>query len=348
MSKLKNASHKTKKWGIVLIVEIILILVLVPIIIIYAKLSSIQRASTEVNKDEIMVNDIADSTKTVLSGYDNIVLYGVDTRDGDLKKDARSDSIIIMSINHDKKQIKLLSIYRDTCMKIPGYGLTKVNHAYAYGGAQLSMSTLNTNLDLTITQFATVDFGILADIVDAVGGVEIDVTDAEFALINPLIDEQNKVTGSKSAHLKSAGTQVLNGTQATAYARIRKSDSDFKRAERQRTVIAKVFAKIKTSNVTTLVSVINKVLPEIYTNLSTTDIIALAKDISSYSITDSKGFPFEVITGHLTTDSLDYDFADGFNTNVTELHQYLFDNQSYSPSSTVQTIGDEIYAARAK
>ncbi len=347
MSKRKNASPKAKRWGIILIIELILIAVLVPVIFIYAKFNSMQSAS-DINKKDIMINDIDDSTRTILSGYQNIALFGVDSRDGSLKEGARSDSIMLVSINHDEKKIKLLSIYRDLCVKVPDHGLTKACHAYAYGGAGLAMSTLNTNLDLTVTDFATVDFGILANIIDEIGGIELDITEPEFALINHLIDEQNKVTGSKSSHLKSAGTQHVDGTQAVAYSRIRKSDSDFKRAERQRIVISKVFAKLKSSDIATIISVANKVMPQVYTNLSKGDMLTLAKDVTSYDIADSQGFPFEVVTGTLSGDNFSYDFADGFNKNVTELHQYLFNNANYSPSSTVQTIGDEIYASRVQ
>jgi len=344
MGKLKDSSPRTRRWGLIVIIEILAILIILPIIVIASRLSRIQSASTEdVNKKEIIINDI--DTKA-LKGYDNIALFGLDTREGDLKKDSRSDSIIILSINHDSKMVKILSIYRDTCVRVPDYGLTKMNHAYAYGGAQLSMSTINTNFDLNITEFASVDFGILADIIDSIGGIELEVSDAEFNLINPLIKEQNKVTGSSSPLLDGPGYQLLNGTQATAYSRIRKSDSDFKRAERQRIVLGKVFEKVKHSDVPTLLNVIDEILPKVYTNLTSIDLISIAKDIASYNIADSQGFPFQVVTGSLAGDSLSYDFCDGFNDNVTQLHQYLFDNDEYTPSPTVQEIGDEIYLRR--
>lgn len=121
---------------------------------------------------------------------------------------------MVISINQETKDVKITSIYRDTCLKVPGYGFTKATHAYAYGGAELAMSMLNTNLDLDITEFATVDFGILAKIIDAIGGIDLDISDAEFSLINPLIKEQNRVTGSDSPYLDGPGTQHVNGTQA--------------------------------------------------------------------------------------------------------------------------------------
>lgn len=342
--KKRKKSSKTKRWGIIFAIELILILILIPVVFLYAKLSLVRTATaTEVDKANIVINEDVDvTTQTALKGYRNIACFGVDSRDGSLESGTRSDSIMIISINQDTKDVKITSVYRDTCLKVPGYGFTKATHAYAYGGATLAMSMLNTNFDLDITEFATVDFGVLAKIIDAIGGIEIDVTEAEFSLINALIDEQNRVTGSDSPHLDSAGYQLLNGTQATAYARIRKIDSDFKRAERQRLVLSKIFEKAKNSDIGTLLNIVDTVLPEVYTNLSSTEMISLAKDIFSYNIADQSGFPFEKTTGSLS-DGLSYVFAEGFEQNVRELHAYLFDNEDYAPSSTVTQISDELY-----
>ena len=254
----KRKSSKAKRWGIIFAVELILILILIPVVFVYAKLSLVKTATAdEVNKANIVINNDVDvTTQKALKGYRNIAFFGVDSRDGSLQTGARSDSIMVISINQETKDVKITSIYRDTCLKVPGYGFTKATHAYAYGGAELAMSMLNTNLDLDITEFATVDFGVLAKIIDAIGGIDLDISDAEFSLINPLIKEQNRVTGSDSPYLDGPGTQHVNGTQATAYARIRKIDSDFKRAERQRIVLSKVFEQAKTANIGTLLSLI--------------------------------------------------------------------------------------------
>lgn len=341
----KKRSSKTKRWGIIFGIELVLILILIPVVFVYAKLSLIQTASaSDVDKANIVINDDVDATtQKALKGYRNIALFGVDSRDGSLQTGARSDSIMVISINQETKDVKLTSIYRDTCLKVPGYGFTKATHAYAYGGAELSMSMLNTNLDLDITEFATVDFGVLAKIIDAVGGIDLDITDAEYSLINPLIDEQNRVTGSDSEHISGPGYQHVNGTQATAYARIRKIDSDFKRAERQRIVLSKVFEEAKSANIGTLLNIIDTILPEVYTNMTSTDLISLAKDIFNYNIADQTGWPFEKETGSLPSDGLSYVFADGLEQNVKELHEYLFDNEDYTPSSTVSDISYELY-----
>ena len=259
----KKRSSKTKRWGIIFCIELVLILILIPVVFVYAKLSLIQTASaSDVDKANIVINnDVDATTQKALKGYRNIALFGVDSRDGSLQTGARSDSIMVISINQETKDVKITSIYRDTCLKVPGYGFSKATHAYAYGGAELSMSMLNTNLDLDITEFATVDFGVLAKIIDAVGGIDLDISDAEYSLINPLIDEQNSVTGSDSEYISGPGYQHVNGTQATAYARIRKIDSDFKRAERQRIVLSKVFEEAKSANIGTLLNIIDTILP---------------------------------------------------------------------------------------
>ena len=341
----KKRSSKTKRWGIIFGIELVLILILIPVVFVYAKLSLIQTASaSDVDKANIVINnDVDATTQKALKGYRNIALFGVDSRDGSLQTGARSDSIMVISINQETKDVKITSIYRDTCLKVPGYGFTKATHAYAYGGAELSMSMLNTNLDLDITEFATVDFGVLAKIIDAVGGIDLDISDAEYSLINPLIDEQNSVTGSDSEHISGPGYQHVNGTQATAYARIRKIDSDFKRAERQRIVLSKVFEEAKSANIGTLLNIIDTILPEVYTNMTSTDLISLAKDIFNYNIADQTGWPFEKETGTLPSDVLSYVFADSLEQNVNELHEYLFDNEEYTPSSTVSDISYELY-----
>lgn len=341
----KKRSSKTKRWGIIFGIELVLILILIPVVFVYAKLSLIQTASaSDVDKANIVINnDVDATTQKALKGYRNIALFGVDSRDGSLQTGARSDSIMVISINQETKDVKITSIYRDTCLKVPGYGFSKATHAYAYGGAELSMSMLNTNLDLDITEFATVDFGVLAKIIDAVGGIDLDISDAEYSLINPLIDEQNSVTGSDSEYISGLGYQHVNGTQATAYARIRKIDSDFKRAERQRIVLSKVFEEAKSANIGTLLNIIDTILPEVYTNMTSTDLISLAKDIFNYNIADQTGWPFEKETGSLPSDGLSYVFADSLEQNVTELHKYLFDNEDYTPSSTVSDISYELY-----
>lgn len=193
----------------------------------------------------------------------NIALLGIDSRAGDV---GRSDSIMILTLDTVHKKLKLTSIMRDSYVDIAGYGLDKVNHAYAFGGAELSIKTLNENFDLNIKEVMTVNFDSLTSIIDKIGGVNINIIEEEISHI---------------PGVTSTGDQLLNGKQALAYARIRyASGGDYKRTERQRTVVDALFNKLKNTNITEYPSVINEFLPFIETNMSSNDMIGLAKDFS--------------------------------------------------------------------
>lgn len=275
----------------------------------------------EISKEEI---EITDGVEENLKGYRNIALFGIDTR-ANTYEGSRSDCIIIASINQKTKEIKLVSVYRDTYLEIPGTGLDKVNHAYAFGGPALSMSTLNTNLDLDITEFATVNFTATKDIIDYIGGIKLTVTNAEATQI---------------PGITIGGTYTLNGTQALSYARIRKLDSDYVRTERMRTVVTAVFEKAKTMNIAELNSLADKILPEIYTNITKTEILSLIPKIASYSIVESKGWPYE--TKGATIGGVWYGPPVTLERNVIQLHKELFNEEEYITTEKVKGISEKI------
>lgn len=257
-----------------------------------------------------------------LDGYRNIALFGLDTRD-DSFNNSRSDSIIIVSINQETKDVNLTSIYRDTYVDIDGYGLDKITHAYAYGGPELALSTINRNLDLNITEFVTVNFETVKIVVDTLGGIELTLSDAEAEQIG----------------LSSGGTYTLDGDQALAYARIRKIDSDYQRAERIRTVLDAVFSEVKTMGVSELLDFVDVVLPHISTNMSNNEIIAMAPSALSFNISESSGWPYDV-QGY-SSDAW-YGVPVTLESNVSQLHEDLFGETNYTPSQTVQEISDDI------
>ena len=310
-----------KKFFKVLSIILIILLLIVGIVAVFVvnKLNKINYV--EISKEEIEVNTGVEEN---LSGYRNIALFGIDTRD-DTYEGSRSDCIMIASINHDTKEIKIVSVYRDTYLNIPGRGLDKVNHAYSYGGPALSMSTLNTNLDLDITEFATVNFTSTKDIINAIGGVEIEVTDAEAKSI---------------PRITKGGKYLLDGEQALAYGRIRKIDSDYVRTERMRTVLTAVFNKAKKMSVAELNKILDKVLPEVYTNISKSNILALIPQIASYSIVDSKGWPYE--TKGITLNGVWYGPPINLEKNVSQLHKELFKEEDYVPTDKVKEISEKI------
>ena len=274
-----------------------------------------------VNIDEnaIAINANVDES---LKDYRNIVILGVDSRDNSYSN-TRSDCIIIASINKKTNDVKLTSVYRDTYVNIDGYGLDKITHAYAYGGPELAMSTLNKNLDLNITEFVTVNFETVETIVDAVGGISLTITDAEAGQIG----------------LNSGGTYNLDGEEALAYSRIRKIDSDYKRTERMRTVLEAVFDKIKSLNISALSDLVDTILPLVSTNISSNEIIAMLPSVIFYNITNSEGWPYDV-SGY-SSDAW-YGVPVTLESNVKELHSELFENDNYTPSETVQEISDDI------
>ena len=276
-----------------------------------------------------------------MKGYRNIALFGVDSRTGDLANKTRTDTIIIASINEETKEVKLVSVYRDTYLNQMGStsNFGKCNAAYAYGGADQAIKMLNANLDMDITDFVTIGFEGLRDVVDALGGVYIDVDSEEIKHLNNyqigMVESMSDV--STYTPVTETGYQVLNGLQATAYCRIRyTAGNDFKRTERQREVIKACLETAKTVNPTALASISQNVFSEVYTSLKLDEIIDLLKDITSYSIVDEAGFPTE---GKITTGTIGsagscvipLDLED----NVVWLHSFLFNESDYKPSSNV-------------
>ena len=188
---------------------------------VYAKWNMIDRQ--DIKADDIIINDEVKKNKEVDlgDGYTNVALFGVDSRDGNLGEGNRTDCIIVASLNNETKEIKMVSVYRDTLLDLSEGTYQKCNAAYSYGGPVLAINMLNMNLDLDIEDYVTVDFGAIADAIDLLGGVEIEVTEEELPYINQYIPETANSAGKSANYLSSAGLQKLDGTQATTYARIR-------------------------------------------------------------------------------------------------------------------------------
>ena len=336
-SKLKTNVKKKKndkKGGNkkIAIAVVIIIVIILGIIagFIYNKVS-------KVNFVKIDEGNLAIENKT---GYRNIALLGVDTRDMNSLDGSRSDAIIIVSINEQTKDVNLISVYRDSYMDVQGHGLTKVTHAYAYGGPELALNTLNRNLDLDISEFVTVNFEIVADVVDLVGGIDIDIDKSELSQMNKYIEDTSKNVGRKANKITSAGKQHLDGIQAVTYARIRKTaGGDYKRTERMRTVLTEVFEKAKKMDVGKLNELANKVLPQVQTNIGLSEVVSLIPTISSINISDSIGWPYEV--KGITLDRW-YGVPTTLEANAVKLHRELFGQKDYTASDTVKTISQSI------
>lgn len=321
-----------KKKVLLTILAIIVIIIGIICGFVMSKLNKIDY--TSLDPEQLNLSD------NVAEGYRNIALLAVDSRNVHSNAGSRSDGIIILSINEKTKEAKLASVYRDTYMEVEGHGLTKITHAYAYGGPSATVGALNKNLDLNISEFATVNFEAVANIIDLMGGIEIDVKQEELSQMNKYIEDTSKNTKISSPKLTKAGKQTLNGVQAVTYGRIRKlSGGDYKRTERMRTVIITAFNKAKTMNVGTLNKMVNEILPKVQTNISSTELISLAAQLSSYKITDNIGWPYE--TKGITLDAW-YGVPVTLETNVTKLHQELFAQDDYEASENVKTISNKI------
>lgn len=342
--KEENMEKKKNKLWTVLKVFIVLILILAMIIsgtiafgywYITDKLNKVQQV--QINEEEL---NIVEEVEEQLTGYRNIAIFGVDSRSSNLGRGNRSDCIIIASINNDTKEVKLLSVYRDTYVQIDGYGLDKINHAYSYGEAPLALKTLNTNFDLNIKEFVTVNFDAVSEAVDALGGIEMQITSDEVKYINSYISETSRVTGKQSSHITEPGTYILDGVQAVSYGRIRYTEGgDYKRTERMRDVIEAMFKKLKTKSIPEINSILDKVLPKVYTNISTSEMISMIPYTMKYNITDSIGWPYE--TRGITLDRW-YGVPITLESNVKRMHEELFNDEDYIVSTRVQEISNNI------
>lgn len=343
MAKVENNGKNKRKGRGLKIALIILLLIIVIIAAIFGgaywyvedKLGKMQQV--KISDEELQINNEVEES---LSGYRNIAIFGVDSRSSNLGKGNRSDCIIIASINEKTKEVKLASVYRDTYVQIQGHGLDKINHAYSYGEAPLALGTLNTNLDLNVKEFVTVNFDAVAEAVDELGGVQINVEQNEIEYLNMYQTETSKVTGKEIKQVTKSGLQTLNGIQAVSYGRIRyTAGGDYKRTERMRDVIEAMLKKLQTKSIGEINTLLDNILPKIYTNISTGSIISEIPSITKYKITDSIGWPYNTKGKTMT---LWYGIPITLESNVVQLHQELFGESDYKVSDTVKEISNKI------
>lgn len=296
-----------------------------------------------VNKDDIETNEISSGH---MDGYRNVALFGVDSRDNSLGKGTRSDTIIVASINETTKEVKLVSVYRDTYLNLGNDSYGKANAAYAQGGPLQAINMLNMNLDLNITDYVTVGWAGVADTIDALGGVEIDVDEAEISHLNNYQVETSKSLGHSSfERVTQTGMQTLNGIQAVSYCRIRyTAGDDFKRAERQQEVIQAILDKAKSGNISALNKAANTIFEEISTSLTLAECMELLGDVANYSIGATGGFPNEQYRTTGSVGPASCVISTNVSEDVVELHKFLFgDTSGYSPSSQVEAISSQVH-----
>ena len=351
----RAAARKAKKRQqriILFIIEILVLVILLLVLFTVFKTEKIQKIT--VDEENIVFNENVENNEA-LKGYHNIALFGVDSRDKTLGKGNRSDTIMIASVNEETGDIKLCSVYRDTYLNLSNDSYNKCNSAYAKGGPEQAIIMLNMNLDMNITDYVTIGFEGLTKVIDALGGVPIDVTEAEMKHLNNYqISMVGKTTdgttftateGKDYIPVTTPGLQVLNGLQATAYCRIRYIGDDFERTRRQRTVLQAVMDKAQTLDFGTLNKILDDVLPNVATSLDVDDMVAMLKDVAKYHITGSEGLPFEQYraTGKVGSKGSCV-IPNNLASNVSELHKFLFGEENYQVSPEVQSYSDKISA----
>ena len=353
MSKRKKKNrHIGRKilFGIEMVVLILLVGVLFAYTQLNKKMDQLDFKDDTLKEGEKIQVEMNESVSgsEVLSGYTNVALFGINENN--------SDTIIIASINNDTKEIRMASLYRDTYMRVDedeyGNGIyNKCNSAYLRGGPVAAVSMLNTNLDLDIQNYVTVDFAALIKAVDCLGGLDVDITFEELRHINNYCVNTSEVTGVDYTPIeeppipedqtKIIGTYHLDGIQVTSYCRIRYTASmDMGRTERQRYILNLMAEKAKKAKLSTLNKVVDKVFPMVETNFSKSELIKLGSGLLSYKLTENTGFPLDYIMGKEITEpvtGLDCLIPTTLATNVKYLHEFLFDDKDYIPSETVFT-----------
>lgn len=342
----KAAAKKRKRT--ILIAEILVLFFLILAAIgcyFYQKtFGSLQKI--EFDENDVINIDLSNEQLEVMKGYWNVACFGVDSRmvNGKLNvgKGTNADVNIIASVNLETGEIKLVSAFRDTYLNVNDKNsYNKLNYAYAQGGPEQAVKALNKNLGLNITQYATFNWKAVADAINILGGVDIQLSENEFSWINAFITETVNETGIGSHQLTHAGDVHLDGVQAVAYGRLRLGDTDYARTERQRIILQKAFEKAKKADWATLNCIIETIMPQLATNISPTDLIPLARNITKYHIGETAGFPSA--RGEMGVGKLgDCVIPQTLEFNVKELHKFLFGEENYEVPSNVKAYSDHI------
>ena len=306
--------NRKKPIGIIIVISIVLLLTIVTLLgwaYYNSKLDLIQyddgskdidtSTSYAVENDELDIADLPDAPEDVdasggieiLEGdiyHDdnvvNILLLGTDERTDEFNENARADAIMVMSLNTKAHTIKLISIERGIGVPVPGRNDDWITHTFRYGGAALTMQTVRDCFKLDVERYVRVNFNVVSKAIDKIGGVDIELTQAEAEHLNSA--KKNYYESGSDIQTVHAGTNHLNGDTAMAYARIRKIDSDWKRIERQRTVIQAAINQVKNPDIFTLNVLADAILPMVQTNLTKAEITRLMLEVPAFLSEGSK------------------------------------------------------------
>ncbi|MCD8069275.1 MAG: LCP family protein [Lachnospiraceae bacterium] len=348
--KTQNTKKRKKKnrarTAIILAVEALVLAAMLAALWVVTRATDEETGiqKVEIQEEDIVINQAVQENE-VLQGYYTVALFGVDSTVGNLTSNTRSDTIMIASLNLDTKEVHLMSVYRDTYLNLSNDTYSKCNAAYAKGGPQQAISMWNMTRALVITDFVSVGFKGLADAVDAVGGVWIEVDSEELKHINNYQIGISENLNTSYTPVTETGYQLLDGIQATAYCRIRQTaGDDYKRTERQREVLLAMLDQAETMDITTLTKLVNNVFSSVYTSIELSEIISLLSDLSSYTVIDEGGFPFEEYRTSATMgDNIgSVVICTDLEAAVTEFYQLFFEDYDYEPSDELKEIAAQI------
>ncbi len=341
--KRKKNSSKWKKIALIIGLAVVLLIAGVA----FAAYRYISRGLNNADRHEFDTKDVENENLTLEmkekmdKGYWTIAVFGLDSRDSSTGKGNQSDVIMIVNVNRETGEIKLVSVFRDTYLNINDKNTyNKINAAYAQGGPEQAVKALNKNLDLNITHYAAFNWKAVATAINILGGVDIEISKSEYYYINAFITETVKGTGIGSTQLSGPGLHHMDGVQAVAYGRLRLMDSDYARTERQRIVIQKAFEKAKKADLKTLSDLLGNMWEMCATNIKFDDLAAMIPNITKYHLGESMGFP--AARGEQIIRKMDCVIPQTLISNVTSLHVFLFDEEDYTPTAMVQTISKKI------
>ena len=331
-NRKKNRNHKKKKSkrkviGIIIAIIVLLFIVAVGGGYFYVTHSLNKLNRVQLNNKDLGIDSQVENQLDKFKNITNVVIFGVDEPTG---TPGRSDTIMIATIDGNNDTLKLTSIMRDSYVNIPGYGMNKINAAYAFGGPQLALKTINENYGMNLKYYVTENFTTLPKLVNMMGGITVKLSEAEVKAMNAPQWQLNQIFHANAAYIKTPGTHLLNGIQAMAYARIRDGvGGDYARTFRQRAIMQQLYTKIRALNVTEVPGVIDGLLPTIQTNLTNTQIFSMGADVLKM------GTP-QIEQGRLPLNSESHgEIISGqwylvFNQQKTNqrLHDFIFENKA--------------------
>lgn len=317
----KQKGKKGKIAGIIVAIILILLVILLGVGtgMVAGKISKINfdkldKGDLDVNED--LYTEVSDNvSKEEFEKIKNVALFGIDG--------GRSDVIMIASINQVDKTIKLISIPRDTYVSVAGHGKTKINHAYAYGKEQLALKTINSNFGLNISEYVTINFKGLINVINKIGGIELNISKAEKDYINEFVHESYELTKKPVQLLSSYGKVKLTGEQALTHSRNRTIGNDFTREERQRDVLTAVMNKVSTMSITQLWSLSDSVLSEVKTNLNVSECMGIASDV----LGNTSSYLNNIVSKQIPSED-----DGGKGDNINGIYYYVCDLQKASKS----------------